>query len=125
MIPGTSEHLERIFNQPSAEHESPGEVEEDAIESVSALPAVQSAFSNWKPKSQDVAAKIVDFLAAKPDKTFLPSEVRNGIRLLKSDKTIDNDRVKKLLDLLTEKQFLSVDESGRYGISQPSDDYDF
>jgi len=52
-------------------------------------------------------------------------ERRNGIRILKGDKTIDNDRVKKLLDLLTEKQFLSVDESGRYAISQNSDDYDF
>jgi len=124
-IPGTPEHLERIFNQPAAEHESADEIEEDAIESVSALSAVQSTFPNWKTKSQDIAAKIVDFLAAKPDKTFLPSEVRNGIRILKGDKTIDNDRVKKLLDLLTENQFISLDESGRYAISQNSDDYDF
>ena len=125
-IPGTAEHLEKLFKLPDAEEgEATGEIEEDTIESVSSLSAVQSAFSTWKPKSQDIAAKIVDFLAAKPDKTFLPSEVRNGIRLLKSDKTIDNDRVKKLLDLLTEKQFLSVDESGRYAISQSSDDYDF
>ena len=119
-----AEDLNRMFALPSAQPDAAGEVEEDAIESVSALPAVQSTFPNWKPKSQDVAAKIVDFLAAKPDKTFLPSEVRNGIRLLKSDKTIDNDRVKKLLDLLTEKQFLSMDETGRYAIAQ-TDDYDF
>ena len=63
-------------------------------------------------------------MAEREGKTFLPSEVRNGIRLLKGDKTIDNDRVKKLLDLLTEKQFLSCDESGRYVIAQ-TDDYDF
>jgi len=121
----TPQDLERMFAAPSAQHEATGEIEEDTIESVSSLSAVQSAFSTWKPKSQDIAAKIVDFLAAKPDKTFLPSEVRNGIRILKGDKTIDNDRVKKLLDLLTENQFLSVDESGRYAISQNSDDYDF
>ena len=123
MIPGTPEHLERIFNQPAADHEA-GEVEEDAIETVSALASVQSAFPTWKPKSQDVAAKIVDWMAEREGKTFLPSEVRNGIRLLKGDKTIDNDRVKKLLDLLTEKQFISLDESGRY-VFQKADDYDW
>jgi len=124
MIPGTPEHLERIFNQPAADHEATGEVEEDAIETVSALASVQSAFPTWKPKSQDVAAKIVDWMAEREGKTFLPSEVRNGIRLLKGDKTIDNDRVKKLLDLLTEKQFISLDESGRY-VFQKADDYDW
>jgi|GEM_PF-850478 len=123
MIPGTPEHLERIFNQPAAEHEA-GEVEEDAIETVSALASVQSAFPTWKPKSQDVAAKIVDWMAEREGKTFLPSEVRNGIRLLKGDKTIDNDRVKKLLDLLTGKQFISLDETGRY-VFQKADDYDW
>jgi len=124
MIPGTPEHLERIFNQPAAEHEATGEVEEDAIETASSLFAVQSAFPIWKPKSQDVAAKIVDWMAEREGKTFLPSEVRNGIRLLKGDKTIDNDRVKKLLDLLAEKQFISLDESGRY-VFQKADDYDW
>ena len=125
MIPGTPEHLERIFNQPAAEHEATGEIEEDAIETVSSLASIQSTFPNWKPKSQDVAAKIVDWLANKPDKTYSPSEVKKSIRLLKDDATLTADRVKTLLDLLTEKQFLSVDESGRYGISQTSDDYDF
>ena len=128
MIPGTPEHLERIFNQPAAEHEATGEIEEDAIESVSSLSAVQSAFPNWKPKSQDIAAKIVDWMAGRADKNFSPSEVKKSIRLLKDDATLTADRLKKLLDLLTEKQFLSVDETGRYGISQlaqPSDDYDF
>ena len=94
------------------------------IETASSLFAVQSAFPTWKPKSQDVAAKIVDWMAEREGKTFLPSEVRNGIRLLKGDKTIDNDRVKKLLDLLAEKQFISLDESGRY-VFQKADDYDW
>ena len=124
-IPGTPEHLERIYNQPAAEHEATGEIEEDTIESVSSLSAVQAAFPTWKPKSQEGAAKIVDWMAERSDKTFLPSQIKNSIHWLKGDKTIDNDRVKKLLDLLTEKQFLSVDESGRYAISQNSDDYDF
>jgi len=125
MIPGTPEHLERLFNQPAAQHESMGEVEEDAIETVSSLASIESTFPNWKPKSHGVAAKIVDFLAAKPDKTYSPSEVKKSIWQLKNDATLTSDRVKTLLDLLAEKQFLSVDESGRYGISQPSDDYDF
>lgn len=125
MIPGTPEHLEKIFNQPAAEHEATGEIEEDAIETASSLASIESTFPNWKPKSQDVAAKIIDWMAARSDKSFLPSQIKNSIHLLKSDKTVDNDRVKKLLDLLTEKQFLSVDESGRYGIFQNTDDYDF
>jgi len=125
MIPGTSEHLERLFNQPSAQPEVTGEVEEDAIETVSSLASIESTFPNWKPKSHGVAAKIVDFLAAKPDKTYSPSEVKKSIWQLKNDATLTSDRVKTLLDLLAEKQFLSVDESGRYGISQHSDDYDF
>jgi hypothetical protein len=117
----TPQDLERMFNAPSADHE----IEEDAIESVSALDAIRSAFPNWKPKSQDVASKIVDWMASRSGKAFLPSEVKNSIRLLKNDKAIDNDRVKKLLDLLTEKQFLAVDESGRYSVSEQTDDYDF
>lgn len=120
----TAEDLNRMFNLPAADHE----VEEDAIETVSALPAVQSTFPHWKPKSQDVAAKIIDWMTERPDKTFSPSEVKKSIRLLKDDATLTADRVKKLLDLLTEKQFLSTDEAGRYSISQLSqqtDDYDF
>ena len=114
-----------MFNAPSAQHEATGEIEEDTIESVSALSAVQSTFPNWKPKSQDVAVKIVDWLAGRADKNFSPSEVKKSIRLLKDDATLTADRLKKLLDLLTEKQFLSCDETGRYAISQNSDDYDF
>jgi hypothetical protein len=119
--------LERMFNLPAADH-AVEEVEEDAIESVSSLDAIRSAFPGWKPKSQDVAAKIVDWMAARADKTFLPGEVRKSIRLLKDDETLTIDRVKKLLDLLTEKQFLSSDEAGRYAIAQSNqqtDDYDF
>lgn len=117
--------LERMFNLPAADHEATGEVEEDAIETVSALASVQSAFPSWKPKSQNVAAKIVDWMAARADKTYSPSEVKKSIRLLKDDASLTSDRLKTLLDLLIEKQFLSMDESGRYGISQNSDDYDF
>jgi hypothetical protein len=120
--------LERAFNLPAADHKATGDVEEDAIESVSALDGIRSAFPGWKPKSQDVAAKIVDWMAGRADKTFLPGEVRKSIRLLKDDEALTIDRVKKLLDLLTEKQFLSSDESGRYAIaqfSQQTDDYDF
>ncbi|MCY7275680.1 MAG: hypothetical protein LH702_18560 [Phormidesmis sp. CAN_BIN44] len=123
MIPGTPEHLDRLFNLPSPDQE----VEEDAIESVSSRSSIQSAFPNWKPKSQDIAAKVIDWMIERADKSFLPSEVRNGIRTLKSDKEIDNDRVKKLLDLLADKQLISVDESGRYSLLQQStdDDYNF
>jgi hypothetical protein len=119
----TAEDLNRMFNMPSAETE----IEEDAIESVSSRSSIQSAFPNWKPKSQDIAAKVIDWMIERADKSFLPSEVRNGIRTLKSDKEIDNDRVKKLLDLLADKQLISVDESGRYSLLQQStdDDYNF
>ena len=120
----TPQDLERMFNAPSAQHELADEVEEDAIESVSSLSAVQSAFPTWKPKSQEGAAKIVDWMAERSDKTFLPSQIKNSIHWLKSDKTIDNDRVKNLLNQLTEKQFLSVDEAGRY-VFQKADDYDW
>jgi len=128
-IPGTPEHLERIYNQPAAiGDQGEGEIEEDTIETVSSLASVQSTFPNWKPKSQDVAAKIVDWLAGRADKNFSPSEVKKSIRLLKDDATLTADRLKKLLDLLTEKQFLSCDETGRYAIAQSAqqtDDYDF
>lgn len=120
----TAEDLNRMFNMPSAETE----IEEDAIESASSLSSIQSAFHNWKPKSQDIAAKIVDWMAGRADKTFAPSEVKKSIRLLKDDATLTADRLKKLLDLLTEKQFLSCDETGRYAIAQSTqqtDDYDF
>jgi hypothetical protein len=117
----TAEDLNRMFEMPSAETE----IEEDAIESVSSLSSVRFAFPSWKPRSQDIAAKVIDWMSERADKSFLPSEVRNGIRTLKSDKEIDNDRVKKLLDQLTEKQLISVDESGRYSIAPQTDDYDF
>jgi len=124
----TPQDLERMFNAPSAQHEATVEIEEDTIETVSSLASVQSTFPNWKPKSQDVAAKIVDWLAGRADKNFSPSEVKKSIRLLKDDATLTADRLKKLLDLLTEKQFLSCDETGRYAIgqsAQQTDDYDF
>ena len=118
---GTPQDLERMFNAPSAQHEATGEIEENTIESVSSLSTVQATFPNWKPESQDVAAKIVDFLAAKPDKTYSPSEVKKSIWQLKNDATLTKDCLKRFFDLLTEKQFLSVDELGRYAISQNSD----
>jgi hypothetical protein len=98
------ERLNQIFKAPSAE------VEEDAIEQVSSLDSIRSAFPSWKPKSQNVAAKVVDWITFRADKTHSPSEIKKSIRLLKDDTTLNGDRLKALLDLLTQKQFLSIDE---------------
>jgi hypothetical protein len=119
----TAEDLNRMFNMPSAETE----IEEDAIESVSSRSSIQSAFPNWNLKTGEGAAKIIDWMAKKRGESFLPSQIKNSIHWLKTDKTIDNDRVKKLLDLPADKQLISVDESGRYSLLQQStdDDYNF
>ncbi len=64
-------------------------------------------------------------MAARSDKSFLPSEIKKSIRPLKDDANLTADRVKNLLDQLAEKQFLLLDESGRYSIAPQTDDYDF
>jgi hypothetical protein len=97
---------------------------ENTIEVVSSLGSIRLAFSNWNPKSQELASKIVDWMAERTDKSHLPSEVKKSIRLLKDDPTLTTERVRSLLDQLTEKQFLTSSD-GRYSIKPQTETYNF
>ncbi|MBD2081788.1 hypothetical protein [Leptolyngbya sp. FACHB-17] len=118
----TPQDLEQMYNAPSAQHEA----EETISEVPSSQPLIKQAFPNWKQKSIEVAALIVDWLAARTDKSFLPSEIRKSIRKLKDDPTLTSERLKAALDALATAQLLSESE-GKYSVAPmpDTDDYDF
>ncbi|MBW4528534.1 MAG: type IV secretory system conjugative DNA transfer family protein [Phormidium tanganyikae FI6-MK23] len=120
----TPQDLERMYNAPSAEHEA----EESVSEVESSQPLIKQAFPNWKQKSIEVAASIVDWLAARSDKSFAPSEIRKSIRRLKDDPSLPTERLKLALNSLVSAQIL-IESDGKYSIApaipNTNDDYDF
>ncbi|MBW4441819.1 MAG: hypothetical protein KME10_11395 [Plectolyngbya sp. WJT66-NPBG17] len=120
----TSQDLERMFNAPSAEHE----IEESVNEAASSRPQIKQAFPNWGDKSIEVAAAIVDYMIARPDKDFTAGTIKQSVnRRIKEDEALPTDKIKNLLDRLVSAQLLT-ENNGKYSANKPptvTNDYDF
>ncbi|WNZ45212.1 hypothetical protein Q2T42_25835 [Leptolyngbya boryana CZ1] len=127
-IASTPEALDRMYRMESEEPKAlDHEVEESVRETDSVLPKIQAAFPQWKPKSIEVASTIVDWLAARSDKSFAPYEIRKSIRRLKDDSSLPTEKIKTVLDVLVTAQFL-IESEGKYSITPNApntEDYDF
>lgn len=127
-IASTPEALDRMYRMESEEPKAlDHEVEESVRETDSVLPKIQAAFPQWKPKSIEVASTIVDWLAARSDKSFAPYEIRKSIRRLKDDSSLPTEKIKTVLDVLVTAQFL-LESEGKYSITPNApntEEYDF
>ncbi|MBD1825041.1 hypothetical protein H6F51_21465 [Cyanobacteria bacterium FACHB-DQ100] len=115
----TAQDLERLYNAPSAEPQL--DIDSDTADEVTSYRTmITETFPQWKPQSVELATRIVDWMAARSDKSFKPNDVKQSIRKLKDDSRFTTDRIKDLLDSLVKAQILS-EADGKYSIA----DYDF
>lgn len=126
-IASTPEALDRMFQMEAEEPQTNESIEETVSEVSSMRSTIEKAFPQWKPKSIEVAAVIVDWLAARSDKQLAAYEIRKSIRRLKDDASLPTERIEKVLSALVQAQLL-IEKDGKYSIApsiEPDDDYDF
>lgn len=124
VVPFTSAYKERkeTIYSPCEDHE----VDEEPIEISSSLSELKATFPESKPKTLEVASIIVDYLRKKSGESFVPSRLKSDIRRIKEDQNLPTERLKNLLNRLTEKGFLN-ESDGKYSasVADSQDDYDF